>query len=288
MAVTVSEILGQSTDDNVLRPVLTASRPSQTMATMGPLNMSESISIGSVRHRKARVVERLTGNETGEERLLGEIGIVLLEELTRRRDQLQSGELEAMESNQYGPGKRCIMITYPRDSKREMMGPTRPRCVCVSQSAHNDIGPIARILVGEGRSTWTPSGLMAMKLDERLAPAPSKQINSFRRGNRVLWAVKHEMNANAQEWRGQCNSRLFGRHFGYVRYQKRTLKNMTIVRTESKEEKTEERVSRAWEKIIMADNRRSGGAGGVPCWPTSRLVLSTWSTSWLSLFMFCT
>lgn len=55
------------------------------------------LAIGFVRHQIVAVVERLTGNETGEERLLGEILIVLLEELTRRRDQLQSSELEAID-----------------------------------------------------------------------------------------------------------------------------------------------------------------------------------------------
>lgn len=99
MAVNVSEVLlASQLMDNVLRPVLTASRPSQTMATMGPLNMSAfNQQVALLDIRIATVVERLTGNETGEERLLGEVGIVLLEELTRRRDQLQSGELEAID-----------------------------------------------------------------------------------------------------------------------------------------------------------------------------------------------
>ena len=68
---------------------------------------------------EATVVERLTGNETGEERLLGEVGIVLLEELTRRRDQLQSGELEAVKSDQYGPEKRCIVVSLTHGTRSE-------------------------------------------------------------------------------------------------------------------------------------------------------------------------
>jgi len=67
------------------RPVLQASRPSQTIATMGPLSMSEYlVSNGCASHKLLH-----TCNETLEERLRGEIFVVLLKMFLGRRDHLQ-------------------------------------------------------------------------------------------------------------------------------------------------------------------------------------------------------
>jgi hypothetical protein len=77
-------------EDNLQRPVLQASRPSQTMATMGPLNMSGDISTCS-----GCIGSTLTGDKALEERLVGEIGVVLLEVVLGGGDHLQGDELVA-------------------------------------------------------------------------------------------------------------------------------------------------------------------------------------------------
>jgi hypothetical protein len=47
--------------------------------------------------------------------------------------------------------------------------------------------------------------------------------------------------------------------------QKRVLKTVTSVEGQKARRRRWRRIESAGEKIIMADNRRSGGAGGVPC-----------------------
>lgn len=74
------------------RPVLTASRPSQTMAATGPEPMSGAMSagVGLWDSCAAR-----TGNEGREEGLVAQVGIVLLEVLLGGSDKLDGSELEA-------------------------------------------------------------------------------------------------------------------------------------------------------------------------------------------------
>lgn len=86
----------------VLRPVLTASRPSQTIAQMGPLSMSReneyelhSSNVGFYR------VWVLTGDEAFVEGLAGQVLIVLLEVLFRRADELHSYELISVSQISY-------------------------------------------------------------------------------------------------------------------------------------------------------------------------------------------
>ncbi len=67
----------------ILRPVLQASRPSQTMATMGPLSMSVSLASAP-----DSMESYLTSDETLEERLLLKILIMRLEMLLGGRDHL--------------------------------------------------------------------------------------------------------------------------------------------------------------------------------------------------------
>ena len=91
------------------RPVLTASRPSQTMAQMGPEFMSGALSAwicfafsccsaGSWRGRQGLLesgVSVRTGDQTGEEGLASEISVVLLEVLLAGSAELDGSELEA-------------------------------------------------------------------------------------------------------------------------------------------------------------------------------------------------
>lgn len=69
-----------------------------------------------------------TGDETGEEGLLLEVSVVLLEVLTAGGAELQSNELEAgITSVSMFFELQWMGSTNPRFSKREMMGPTSPR-----------------------------------------------------------------------------------------------------------------------------------------------------------------
>lgn len=71
----------------VLRPVLTASRPSQTMAQMGPLSMSVrvdaavSLALFSKRRTHSGALGCHTGNEALVEGFVGQVFVVLLEVL---------------------------------------------------------------------------------------------------------------------------------------------------------------------------------------------------------------
>jgi len=80
---------------DVLRPVLTASRPSQTIAQMGPLSMSER---GTHQLRGPAVaflgtIYMLTGDKALVEWFVGQVLVMLLEVLLRRADKLHGCEL---------------------------------------------------------------------------------------------------------------------------------------------------------------------------------------------------
>lgn len=92
--------------DKVLRPVLTASRPSQTMAQMGPLSMSGNIpvskNVASLKvdmwsSSRGGFRQRLTCNEALEKGLVGKIFVVFLQVLLGGRRQLDGGEFIARE-----------------------------------------------------------------------------------------------------------------------------------------------------------------------------------------------
>ena len=72
------------------RPVLQASRPSQTMATIGPLSMSALVSI-----LLFLLSCSLTCDETLKEWLVGEVGVVLLKVLLGWGDHLDGNHLVA-------------------------------------------------------------------------------------------------------------------------------------------------------------------------------------------------
>ena len=78
-----------------VRPVLTTSRPSQTIAQTGPLAMSVVLSQPSVLQLSSHRTQR-TGNETLEEGLVAQVGVVLLEVLLGGRDELDGRQLEAV------------------------------------------------------------------------------------------------------------------------------------------------------------------------------------------------
>lgn len=131
----VSHCIHTGTGDGLPRPVLTASRPSQTMATMGPLFMSiGQVSIDRV-PRGAGVVHSTRPAKKG----------LSLRSASAQESAWSAGPSQRICIVQWAsrcslPGVVSLMAAslYPRCSKREMMGPTSPR--------------------------WTPSGLMAMKL----------------------------------------------------------------------------------------------------------------------------
>lgn len=89
------------------RPVLTASRPCQTIAQTGPLPMSgcgASVSVRSLRPRavpgracrvRGGVCGSRTGDEALEEGLVFQVRVVLLEVLLGRGDELDGRQLEA-------------------------------------------------------------------------------------------------------------------------------------------------------------------------------------------------
>lgn len=118
---------------NILRPVFTASRPSQTIAQMGPLSISTlGVSTsGSYAKREFPYCRRYrTGNEAFVEGLVRQILVVLLEVLFGWCDELYSCQFVAI--NQQGsvpmmfrspPGE-----SHPRFSNLEMISPTSPRC----------------------------------------------------------------------------------------------------------------------------------------------------------------
>ena len=72
---------------------MTASRPSQTIAQTGPEPMSNMVSVGVVADEAIDGAH--TGNQTGEEGLAGQVGIVLLQVLLGGSHKLDGGELEA-------------------------------------------------------------------------------------------------------------------------------------------------------------------------------------------------
>ena len=108
------------------RPVLTASRPSQTIAQMGPLSMSVALAVNSVAERFSRVQVELTGDKALEEGLVREVFVMLLKVLLARADELHGDKLEAC-------GRSALRHrakgdkSNPRFSKREMISPTTPR-----------------------------------------------------------------------------------------------------------------------------------------------------------------
>jgi len=77
----------------VPRPVLTAERPSQTMAQMGPLSISGNGYYSQMRNYSKVPNPKLTSDETLVERLVRQILVVLLEMFLRGRDQLHRCEL---------------------------------------------------------------------------------------------------------------------------------------------------------------------------------------------------
>jgi hypothetical protein len=91
------------------RPVLTASRPSQTMAQMGPEFMSVQCLVSTYPFQwwdSQKGLRRLiwgfwkrwgcrTGDQSGEEGLAGKVGVVLLEVLLSGADELDGSKLEA-------------------------------------------------------------------------------------------------------------------------------------------------------------------------------------------------
>ena len=77
-----------------VRPVLTASRPSQTMAQMGPLSMSEEYVSQHV--YLWDFDGKRTGDEAVEERLVLQVGIVGLEVLLAGSNELDGSELVAV------------------------------------------------------------------------------------------------------------------------------------------------------------------------------------------------
>lgn len=82
---------------DIPRPVLTASRPSQTIAQIGPLNMSTIIVSASLTVCNLQCVVicgwRRTCDEALEKRLVGQIFIVLLEVLLGGSDELDCSKL---------------------------------------------------------------------------------------------------------------------------------------------------------------------------------------------------
>ena len=76
-----------------MRPVLTTSRPSHTMAQTGPLAMSVS---GSVRVNFSQALAIRTCDETLKEWLVAQVGVVLLKVLLGWRHELDGGEFEAV------------------------------------------------------------------------------------------------------------------------------------------------------------------------------------------------
>ncbi len=111
---------------DVLRPVLTASRPSQTIAQMGPLSMSME---GISGFRRAKC-PRHTSNEAFVEGLICEILVVLLEVLFRRGYKLHSRELVTFHRISVMFYKADGGNACPRFSNREMISPMSPRCDC--------------------------------------------------------------------------------------------------------------------------------------------------------------
>jgi len=77
----------------VPRPVLTAERPSQTMAQMGPLSISGNGYYSRICKYSILLNPKRTSDEALVERLVRQILVVLLEMLLRGRDQLHRCEL---------------------------------------------------------------------------------------------------------------------------------------------------------------------------------------------------
>ena len=109
---------------HIPRPVLAASRPSHTMATMGPLFMSTACQ-GSGRNWWGAAMPTL--NESGEEGLILEVLVVLLEVRLAGRGHLQGDQLVPALVSPVNTAA-ADGATDPLFSKREMMSPTRPRC----------------------------------------------------------------------------------------------------------------------------------------------------------------
>ena len=76
-----------------MRPVLTTSRPSHTMAQTGPLAMSVS---GSVRVNFSQALATRTGDETLKEWLVAQVGVVLLKMVLGWRHELDGREFETV------------------------------------------------------------------------------------------------------------------------------------------------------------------------------------------------
>jgi adenylylsulfate kinase-like enzyme len=79
----------------ILRPTLQASRPSQTIAQMGPLSMSGVMCLAQA--ISGWQTWRRTSNKTLEKGFVREIFVVLLKMLFRRRDQLHRNEFVAID-----------------------------------------------------------------------------------------------------------------------------------------------------------------------------------------------
>jgi hypothetical protein len=98
---------------------------------------------------------QLTGNETLEEGLGGEISVVLLEVLLAGGGELHSNELEAtvLEARDDGANESTLVEIVSI-------------CCAIVQALHSSSW---MWFAGRCIHTWTPSGLMAMKLEQLIS-----------------------------------------------------------------------------------------------------------------------
>lgn len=190
---------------------------------MGPEDMSVggvAVSSWGCSNRHRRVSHTL--DETREEGLVLEVLVVLLEVLLAGGDELQGNELVAacdvcQQMARAGESfKLGVEFTYPRFSKREMMGPTRPRYTDYQyQTWSTSCAVLAR--------TWTPSGLIAMKLFHRQFMRMRNGGVESGRENKDGGVIEGQAKAKkAGRWMlrkrqklGGKDLRLLGGHFGW-------------------------------------------------------------------------
>lgn len=138
----------------------------------------------------------LTGKEAREEGLVSELGVVLLEELPGGRDQLHGNEFEAIDtlSADYClHGGDCLHL--PTLLKAGDDGSNQAALATGSARSVRIVEPRDhcrfdnRLRRGKGH-TWTPSGLIAMKLEDELASMPHNRRggeNSGRGRGSACW-----------------------------------------------------------------------------------------------------
>ena len=132
------------------RPVLTTSLPSQTMAQIGPESMYwiKPLKKGLPARSASAQVRWHSTYKSGLE-----VRTVFLEVLLAWGDELDGSKLVSAQQKSVRASraidKTRLELTYPRCSKREMMGPTNPRYIMVNL---NSIWQLT------GEHTWTPSG----------------------------------------------------------------------------------------------------------------------------------